>query len=63
MGFLRSSVVRMGTPIVLLLLLAASYQPLIASLAPYYNLIYAAPYFLLFTALLLSHLWRCFLNH
>ncbi|OOE65005.1 GGDEF domain-containing protein [Salinivibrio sp. IB282] len=58
MGFSRSSVVRMGTPIVLLLLLAASYQPLMDSLAPYYNLIYAAPYFLLFTALLLSHLFK-----
>ncbi|SIO33048.1 GGDEF domain-containing protein [Salinivibrio sp. ES.052] len=58
MGLLRSSAVRVGTPIFLLLLLTAGYHPLIASLAPYYNLIYAAPYFLLLTALLLSHLFK-----
>ncbi|WP_051503372.1 hypothetical protein [Salinivibrio costicola] len=58
MGLLRSSAVRMGTPIALLLLLAAGYHPLVTSLAPYYNLIYAAPYFLLLTALLLSHLFK-----
>ncbi|OOF16734.1 hypothetical protein BZG84_09945 [Salinivibrio sp. PR932] len=58
MGLLHSPLARLGVPLLIFLVFAAGYHPLLASLSPYLNLLYAAPFYLLFTALLLSHLFK-----